>query len=150
MLRSLFWSILWNYTGGLHYPPPSTFISTSRAGSTILCSGVCSGVSSGTIQEDSANPSSSKPGNKDNRVNISPEIQGVPRCFIVWTREGIPGRHELPLCRHEPHQFTRHTEPPPCSKSLRYTVSEPLLYIIVSLYFIVLTCNKDFFDFFLT
>ena len=70
-------------------PPP---ISTSRAGSTILCSGVCSGVSSGTIQEDSANPSSSKPGNKDSKVNISPEIQGVP------LNMGIQGRLRDCLC----------------------------------------------------
>ena len=35
-------------------------------------------------------------------------------------REGFPGRHKPPPCRHEPPRFARQTEPPPCSKRFRY------------------------------
>ena len=30
------------------------------------------------------------------------------------TREGTPGRHEPPLCRHEPPRVVRQTKPPLC------------------------------------
>ena len=33
------------------------------------------------------------------------------RCVTV-TREGNPGRHEPPLCRHEPSRVARQTKPP--------------------------------------
>ena len=50
-------------------------------------------------------------------------------CYILAdTREGTPGRHDPPPRRHEPPIFARQTEPPPCSKSLRYAVNEPPLY----------------------
>ena len=38
------------------------------------------------------------------------------------------GRHEPPLCRHEPPKFARQTEPPLCRPSFRYSVNEPPPY----------------------
>ena len=35
-------------------------------------------------------------------------------------REGTPGRHEPPLCRHEPPRFARQTEPPIYKPSICY------------------------------
>ena len=34
-----------------------------------------------------------------------------PTPVLPPTREGTPGRHEPPLCRHEPPRFARQTEP---------------------------------------
>ena len=36
-------------------------------------------------------------------------------------REGTPGRHEPPQCRHEPPRFVGQTKPPLGRASLRYT-----------------------------
>ena len=38
-------------------------------------------------------------------------------------REETPGRHEPPLCRHEPPRFARKIEPPLCRQSLCYADS---------------------------
>ena len=49
--------------------------------------------------------------------------------YCEW---GNPRTPEPPPCRHEPTIFARQTEPPPCIKSLRYTVQLP--FLIMSLF----------------
>jgi len=48
-----------------------------------------------------------------NKQLINEWIEKIERSYLP--REGNPGHHEPPLCRHEPPRFAKQIEPPLCS-----------------------------------
>jgi len=61
--------------------------------------------------------------------------------FMGLTREGILGRHEPRLCRHEPPRFAKQTESPLCRQCLHYAVNElPPYSSLFSI--LVFMCNE--------